>query len=76
MIDGFEEGWYIGGGSTGYLPDGTAIRLVSTPCDRPGAGGNVDLAIRPAFDNATGTRRLMEVSWTGDRAIQTIRIYQ
>lgn len=80
FIDGFEAGWYKWGvASIGYLPDGTAVKLVNTPCERPTGQWNVTLSIRPALGNGWSLsewRRLMEATWDGDRPIKTVRIFQ
>ena len=78
FIDGFEAGWYKWwSASVGYLPDGTAVKLVSTPCERPTGPGNVTLSVHPALGGSMNEwRRLMEATWDGDRPIKTIRIFQ
>lgn len=72
IIDGYDPEWTRGFfGAIGSYVLGSVLETTSTtPCDRPSGEGQVTITSR-----LTGvTQNILEVSWSGNRAIRTFRV--
>ena len=67
IIDGFDEKWKAGFFSSVWVGSRS-----STPCERPDWPGNIALSIRAIDVGNTDTgKKIIEWSWTGDRAVRS-----
>ena len=81
IIDGYDPTWTTGffGAVSSLNTSGsgsTSSTLSDAPCDRPGGPGNVTITINKVGITGNSSKKTVEIDYTSDRPIKTIRLLQ